>query len=755
MTHMQFPVNGGLNIFYSNYKRPIIYTVILLLVILGQHFTMQMSVEPFRYIRQSVMSMLVFLCFTGAFVLLLRKKWGRADALFLFLMIIIGATNLISLTRGLTTGYASVVQYKYMSFSMLVYGSVYAYFFQLYPIETFRPGWLTFGRALLLFLPTIVVLAAYMVATRLFHVSVPVIDDWHDLVGNLWNVTVWLRLFGLFYPVFGLMIMLRYRRNYKEWCENNFASMEHIDAKWLGDYIFGNFVITFSCLVIVFSNNFRSALVHTLIFLFFFLYGFFRVFFQKNPYPEGYFRAGMNEKKLMIKEAAAEEADCTDGEEECCPEGEEGIERKCLFTSKLPEYRDKLEQWMATEKPYLRKDFKLTDAMQILPLNRSYLSRLFNEGYGERFYHFVMRYRIAESKQLLLSRPDLTITTIAEMSGFSSPSIFGRAFTQVMKCSPMQWRERESSKNNFKTNQQMKRMTLLLLIFAALCTTLTAQETHINLIGNSVTQGMMQEQLTQEPHYREYPLNTVKTPPLADKDPKIGLTAPSLRVYLPSPERATGRMVIALPGGGYSGLAMFHEGVDWAEYFLGKGIAFGVLKYRMPAGDRTIPYADVAAAFALAKAHAGEWNVHPDAIGIMGSSAGGHLASTYATHTKGADKPAFQILLYPVITMDAALTHAGSRKNLLGENPTEELVASFSNELRVEGDTPPAFIIFAADDKVVPPANGLRYAEAMTRHERPVTFLLYPSGGHGFGNRESFAYKKQFLLELDRWLEGL
>ena len=283
---------------------------------------------------------------------------------------------------------------------------------------------------------------------------------------------------------------------------------------------------------------------------------------------------------------------------------------------------------------------------------------------------------------------------------------------------------------------------MLLLILTSLCTTLTAQETHM-------------ERLTQGPQFSEYPLNTVKAVPLADKDPVKGLLAPSLRVYLPTPEMATGRMVIALPGGGYSGLAMFHEGFDWAPYFLSKGIAFGVLKYRMPAGDHTIPFADVAAAFALAKAHAGEWNVHPEDIGIMGSSAGGHLASTYATHTTGADKPAFQILLYPVITMDAALTHGGSRNNLLGENPTEELVASFSNEQRVEGDTPPAFIIFAADDKVVPPANGLRYAEAMTRHERPVTFLLYPSGGHGFGYNDSFAYKQQFLLELDRWLQGL
>lgn len=234
-----------------------------------------------------------------------------------------------------------------------------------------------------------------------------------------------------------------------------------------------------------------------------------------------------------------------------------------------------------------------------------------------------------------------------------------------------------------------------------------------------------------------------------------GMNAPSLRVYLPSSEKAAGRMVIALPGGGYSNLALFHEGYDWASFFLEKGIAFGVLKYRMPQTDYTVPFADVKAAFGLVKVHATKWKINPQDIGIMGSSAGGHLASTYATHTDGEDKPAFQILLYPVITMDAAFTHAGSRRNLLGENPSAELVNRFSNEKRVDKTTPPAFVIFGADDKVVPPANGFRYVEALTKHKVPVTFLLYPTGGHGFGNRNSFLYKDQFMEELTKWLKNL
>lgn len=286
--------------------------------------------------------------------------------------------------------------------------------------------------------------------------------------------------------------------------------------------------------------------------------------------------------------------------------------------------------------------------------------------------------------------------------------------------------------------------------------------TTVSLQSNSISQDVREDSQsnvllsqTNNPSFTEYPLNTVKKAPDMNEEASRGMNAPSLRVYLPSPEKATGSMVIALPGGGYSNLALFHEGYDWAPFFLEKGIAFGVLKYRMPQTDYTVPFADVKAAFDLAKAHAAAWKIDPKDIGIMGSSAGGHLASTYATHTEGEDKPAFQILLYPVITMDATFTHAGSRRNLLGENPSTELENRFSNEKRVDKATPPAFVIFAADDKVVPPTNGLRYVEALIANKVPVTFLLYPTGGHGFGNRDSFLYKDQFIEELTKWLKNL
>lgn len=229
---------------------------------------------------------------------------------------------------------------------------------------------------------------------------------------------------------------------------------------------------------------------------------------------------------------------------------------------------------------------------------------------------------------------------------------------------------------------------------------------------------------------------------------------PSLRVFLPDPAQATGRAVLACPGGGYAHLAMGHEGYDWAPYFNKQGIALIVLKYRMPGGDRSLPIADAEAAMKVIRDSASVWRLNPADIGIMGSSAGGHLASTIATHAAPAVRPNFQILFYPVITMEKEHTHMGSRTNFLGENPIEELVKEFSNELQVSTETPRAFIVYSDDDKVVPPINGVRYYLALNSRGVPAVLHIYPSGGHGWGIRESFLYKNEMQNELTAWLRS-
>ena len=241
----------------------------------------------------------------------------------------------------------------------------------------------------------------------------------------------------------------------------------------------------------------------------------------------------------------------------------------------------------------------------------------------------------------------------------------------------------------------------------------------------------------------------------AQSTPKpFDIEQPSLRVFLPAPELATGRAVVACPGGGYSGLAVNHEGYDWAPYFNKQGIALIVLKYRMPKGDRTLPISDAEAAMKMVRDSADVWNLNPNDIGIMGSSAGGHLASTIATHAPEALRPNFQILFYPVITMDKSFTHMGSHDNLLGKDASADLEKEFSNEKQVTKETPRAFIVYSDDDKVVPPADGVNYYLALNKKGVPSVLHIYPTGGHGWGIREDFLYKSEMQNELTSWLRS-
>ena len=224
------------------------------------------------------------------------------------------------------------------------------------------------------------------------------------------------------------------------------------------------------------------------------------------------------------------------------------------------------------------------------------------------------------------------------------------------------------------------------------------------------------------------------------------VTTPTLEIYLPNKEKATGTAVIICPGGGYSVIVYQGEGISTAKEFAKNGIAAFVLKYRLP-NDSTMedkkngPLQDAQQAIKGVRENASKWSVDPNKIGIMGFSAGGHLASTEATHFKSALiengnntslRPDFQILVYPVISMQDKLTHTGSRNQLLGNNPSKETVDLFSNELQVDETAPPAYITHAADDKTVDVDNSINYFESLRHHNIPVEMHIYPKGGHGF-----------------------
>lgn len=222
------------------------------------------------------------------------------------------------------------------------------------------------------------------------------------------------------------------------------------------------------------------------------------------------------------------------------------------------------------------------------------------------------------------------------------------------------------------------------------------------------------------------------------------------------PENPTGRAIVDCPGGGYTHLATQHEGHDWATYFNQQGIAFFVLTYRMPGGDRSIPMSDAQNAIRMVRDSAAAWHINPEDVGIMGFSAGGHLASTVSTHSEYDCRPNFSILFYPVISMNERETHKGSCQNFLGKEgqKDERLVKEFSNQNAVVRHlTPPAIILTANDDGTVAPVtNAIAYYSAMRRNGNDCALYVYPTGGHGFGFRSSWTYHDQMLNDLTTWL---
>ncbi len=235
---------------------------------------------------------------------------------------------------------------------------------------------------------------------------------------------------------------------------------------------------------------------------------------------------------------------------------------------------------------------------------------------------------------------------------------------------------------------------------------------------------------------------------------------PTLSLYLPEESKATGAAMVIFPGGGYGHLAP-HEGKGYAEWLAEHGIAGLVLKYRLGSNGYRHPVMlnDAARAVRLAKYHSAEWGIDPDRIGIMGSSAGGHLASTLVTHfddgnpsardpiDRISSRPALGILCYPVVSL-GAFTHEGSKRNLLGKNPSKDLVWLLSNELQVSSDTPPCFVWHTWEDTAVPVENSLQFAEALRKAGVPFDLHVYQKGRHGIGLGNGHPWTKDCLFWL-------
>jgi acetyl esterase/lipase len=273
--------------------------------------------------------------------------------------------------------------------------------------------------------------------------------------------------------------------------------------------------------------------------------------------------------------------------------------------------------------------------------------------------------------------------------------------------------------------------------------------------------------LAADPAVTTFPLWPDKIPGPFSKDPK---NVPTLSAFPADPAKANGCAVVVCPGGGYSGRAIDHEGKQIVAWLNERGIAVFVLKYRT-VGESKIdpplepgPMLDVQRAIRTVRAKAKDYGIDPKRIGVWGFSAGGHLASTAATHfdsgkadgdeiDKMSCRPDFAILAYPVITMTEK-THGGSRNNLIGKNPDAKLVEFYSNEKHVTKDTPPVFLFHTAEDKAVPIENSRMFKAACEKAGVPVELVEYEKGAHGVGLAQKDPILSKWPDKLEAWLKG-
>ena len=375
------------------------------------------------------------ICMLGAVMLLFHPERSRSRTILGLIMLLWGGCYGFLAWKRLLPG--TVDSQAIFSPFTIELGNVFIIITMTYLIELFRPGWLSWIKLLKISAPMLVVMFLYH---GILSLTGQEIKDYHstsDFFRNITHFNVWFRFvlllssaayLGMFFH-----IIYRYGKKYRKWCENNYAELGRMDLNWVKVYGFGILLMTAIFFIAVSMHKLYPLLIHLAIVAIFFSFVIYKGVFHKNPYPEDYFR--------NTSDDAEAEALYIEKERKLYPETALLVtdKEKGLFPSGIPQYKETVVRWMEEKRPYHSPDFKLMDVSEIIPLNRTYLSRLFNEGFGTSFLEFVQHYRIEEAKYLL-SETDLSASEIAFRIGYRSNSVFHRVFVRATGFTPQKYR---------------------------------------------------------------------------------------------------------------------------------------------------------------------------------------------------------------------------------------------------------------------------------------------------------------------------
>lgn len=372
-------------------------------------------------------TMAAVICVGGATLLFLRGRNNRSRRLLAGIMMAWGLIYVIRLA-GMLLGYQELnfIRTDVADTLVLVSGNLYLIFLLLYPLEVVRPGWLDLKRTAILLLPYVSITLFYYIVLFLLDQKSLALDNMTQFWEHIGEFNVWYRLLMTLsivaYLAFLFRLTWRYKSFYQQWCCNNYSDDENLNISWLRQYGIGVVLIGAAYFWLLFDGSTYCFITHNLMVQCFFCYTLYKGLFHDNPYTESFFSHTLDEADACRKAELIEGQ--TIASNTCCPENENA------FLKKLPVYRDEIARWMTTKKPYLDPNFKLMDVADILPLNRTYLSRVFNDGFGDSFSSVVREYRIREAEWMLANRKEIPVGQIGELCGFSSPSAFHRAFVQ-------------------------------------------------------------------------------------------------------------------------------------------------------------------------------------------------------------------------------------------------------------------------------------------------------------------------------------